>query len=65
MEELKVFLNKRIAKANKRVDMFKESHGDNPNQTHTYFGGWSLGYWEGLSSAYERILDEIEEVESK
>lgn len=61
MENLKEYINGRISHANKRVKQFRDSHGDNPNETHTYHGGWSLGYWEGLLSAYEKILDEIED----
>jgi hypothetical protein len=63
MNNLKNFLAKRITFASKRVDAIRESHGDYPTETHNYSGGHSLGYWEGKLSAYENVLDLIEEME--
>lgn len=60
---MKDFLVRRIAHVSRRVVSIKESHGESPNETHNYFGGHSLGYWEGKLSAYQNILDEIEEIE--
>ncbi|KEK22507.1 hypothetical protein BAGA_19095 [Bacillus gaemokensis] len=57
---MKEFLSKRIRHARNRAIAIKETHGDNPNETHNYFGGHTLGYWEGKLSAYQSILDEIE-----
>lgn len=59
MKTLIDYLSKRIAHAEKRIEVFKKSHGDNPGETHTYFGGWDLGCWEGKLSAYQNALDEI------
>jgi hypothetical protein len=36
-------IKSRISHAEKRVARFKEDHGENPEQTHNYFGGYSLG----------------------
>ncbi|BAR81996.1 uncharacterized protein KNN_01148 [Bacillus thuringiensis serovar tolworthi] len=49
-----------IKHAKKRIDVLKEAHGDNPGKTHTYHGGWDLGYWEGRLSVLEDMHDEIE-----
>lgn len=57
----KSFLSRRIKHAQKRVDCIKESHGDEPNKTHTYHGGWSLGYWVGMLTAYQNVLDKEED----
>jgi len=62
MLELKDYLLKRISYVNKRINTIEKLHGDRPNETHNYFGGWELGYLKGKLSAYENILDEIEEV---
>jgi transcriptional regulator with XRE-family HTH domain len=53
-------IEKRIKRAKEKVKVLKESHGDNPGQTHTYHGGWDLGYWEGRLATLEDIQDEIE-----
>ncbi|HDR6286497.1 TPA: hypothetical protein QCU33_002485 [Bacillus cereus] len=53
-------IERSIKHAKKRINSLKESHGDNPGKTHTYHGGWDLGYWEGRLSALEDIHDEIE-----
>jgi hypothetical protein len=51
------FLERRIERARERIKMIKKSHGDNPGNTHTYHGGWSLGYWEGVLTGYENAHD--------
>src|SRR5690625_634962 len=51
------YLEGRISHASKRVQQFRESRGESPAETHTYYGGWDLGYWEGKLSAYEDMLD--------
>jgi hypothetical protein len=61
MTELKEFLLRRISHAEKRVNELKAKHGSNPNETHTYYGGWDLGYWQGMLAAYHNVLDELEE----
>lgn len=58
-KNIKQYLQKRIEHANKRAKKIEESHGDNPGETHTYFGGKSLGYWKGMLEAYQNCLDEI------
>lgn len=62
MEDLATFAEKRIEHCNKRAIACKKAHGENPAQTHTYHGGWSLGYWEGKLSTYEDMLDKISEI---
>jgi hypothetical protein len=63
LNKVKENLLKKITHAKKRVKSYKESHGEKPSETHTYHGGWDLGYWEGKLSAYQAILDEIIESE--
>lgn len=57
---MKEKIERKIKRAQKRVDEMKKAHGNNPGSTHTYFGGWDLGYWEGRLSALQDILDELE-----
>jgi len=59
-EELKNKLIRRLLHAQKRGTELKESHGDNPGQTHTYHGGHARGLWDGMSVAYCNVLDEID-----
>lgn len=60
MEELKKFLRKRVEHASKRLTETIDSQGDTPSKTHTFYGGETLGYWKGVKSAYENIIDKIE-----
>ncbi|MCY9593990.1 hypothetical protein [Paenibacillus chitinolyticus] len=62
MQDIRDFLAKRITYAKRRAFTYKNEHGENPEQTHNYFGGYSLGYWEGKVAAYQYILDELEGV---
>lgn len=57
MVELREHLIRKMSHADKRVKSIKRSHGDKAGSTHTYHGGWSLGYWEGKLSTYEDLLD--------
>lgn len=59
--DVKRLIERRLEHARKRVNQYKQAHGENPGQTHTYHGGWDLGYWEGKLSTYEDMLDEINE----
>lgn len=54
------YLKGRIVQAESRAKALKERHGDNPGKTHTYHGGWDLGYWDGLVAAYHNVLDRVE-----
>lgn len=60
VSKVKKSIERKIKRAEKQIEFLKESHGDNPNQTHTYWGGWSLGYWEGRLTTLEDILDSFE-----
>jgi hypothetical protein len=62
VEELKKFLARRMNHAEMRINLIHEKHGKNPSKTHTYWGGQTLGYWQGKLSAYELVLDELEEM---
>ena len=53
-------IERSIKHAKTRIEALKKSHGDNPGKTHTYHGGWDLGYWEGRLSVLEDMRDEIE-----
>ena len=65
MEDINKYLARRISHVTKRINSIKESYGDHPSQTHTYHGGWDLGYWEGLLSAYENVRDRMDELTVK
>lgn len=58
------YLNRRIEHAENRIDLIRTKQGDNASQTHTYHGGWSLGYWEGLCKAYKNTRDLLLESEA-
>jgi hypothetical protein len=53
-------LERKINRIKLKIDSLKKEHGDTPSLTHTYHGGWSLGYWEGRVSVLEELLDEVE-----
>lgn len=57
---LKEYIKRRIEHAESRFNSLKERHGDNTMVSHTYGDGQSLGYWQGMISAYDNILDIIE-----
>ena len=61
MLNIKDYLVRRISYVNKRINTIGKLHGNKPNETHNYFGGWEKGYLKGKLSAYENILDKIEE----
>lgn len=65
LDEIKEFLVKRISHAEKRFNQIQQEHGDNPSETHTYWGGKNLGLWRGTLSAYEVVLDEIKAIEKR
>ncbi|MHC2451265.1 hypothetical protein ACUXP3_001866 [Bacillus altitudinis] len=44
-----------------KIEKIKEQHGDKPGQTHTYHGGWNLGFWEGRLSVLDELLGEEDE----
>lgn len=61
MEYTKERLERKIVRIKSKVENLKQEHGDKPSITHTYHGGWSLGYWEGKLSTLEDILDDLDE----
>jgi hypothetical protein len=65
MDNLKKFLVRRMSHVEKRIERTKEIHGGNPNGNYNYYGGQTLGYWQGKLAAYELVLEEIEEMEGE
>ena len=61
MKDTKEKFERKIARIKTKVENLKQEHGDKPSITHTYHGGWSLGYWEGRLSALEDMLDDLDE----
>lgn len=60
VERLRKQVQRRATHAKKRAEQIAEQHGDSPNQTHNYFGGQTLGYWQGRYSALADVLDEVD-----
>lgn len=54
-------IKRKIDFFNKKIEEIKLKHGDNPTENYNYYGGYSLGYWEGKLSTYEDLLDSIDE----
>ncbi|WP_428828508.1 hypothetical protein ACPJHH_13150 [Bacillus altitudinis] len=52
---------RKYERAADKIEKIKEQHGNNPGQTHTYHGGWSLGFWVGRLSVLEELLEEEDE----
>ena len=63
IQTIKDYLTKRISHAEIRVKLFKEKYGDNPSKKYNFYGGHTLGYWEGTLSTYQNVLDEAMELE--
>lgn len=57
------YLKRRIERIKKRIDAYNELNGNRDTQSMTFHGGWSVGYWEGRLSAYEDMLDDLDELE--
>ena len=56
MGELIVKLERRIGRVKSVINKMENYKAD----THTFYGGWSLGYYQGRLSALEDLLDELE-----
>ena len=56
-------IKRKIGRMQERVDMMKKEHGKNPTEKFNYYGGWELGYFEGLISALtDELIDLPKEV---
>lgn len=62
VERIRNYVEKRLARAEKRVNEIAADQGEKPEQTHNYFGGRSLGYWQGRASALDDVLSTLPEV---
>lgn len=61
MKEIKKYIDKKLTRNKEKLKELKEKHGDNPGITHTYWGGEEYGYLKGKITAFENVLDEMEE----
>lgn len=61
MKVIKKYIDKKLTRNKEKLEELKERHGNNPGKTHTYWGGEEYGYLKGRVSAFEDILDEMEE----
>ena len=52
---------KKLRRTRRKIDVLKAEHGDTPSLTHTYWGGWDIGYQKGISSTLEDIIDDLTE----
>lgn len=51
---------KKIKRKLKRLDRLLSNMKDYSSETHTYYGGWSLGYFQGQRELLSDMLDEVE-----
>ena len=65
MKYTKEKIERRIKRIESKIKKLKESHGENPGNTHTYHGGWKLGYWEGKLYELEEMLGDMFSEEEK
>ena len=59
MKNIEDYLLRKLDHAKKRLDELEISHGKNPPEGLTYYDGQNFGYWQGITSTYENILDEL------
>jgi hypothetical protein len=57
MEDLKRIINRKLNHAKKRLEQCNKI----PEDILTKHGAWSTGYWKGIESCLEDLLDEINE----
>lgn len=55
MSELEVVIRRKLKHAKRRYDQVKHQ---NP-ETHNFHGGRTVGYYEGVVSTLENLLDEL------
>lgn len=65
MDKLKEHLENRLAHAEERIQTIKDIHAKNPSNTYNYFGGQTLGYWEGMAAGYDLALAKIDDLEKE
>jgi hypothetical protein len=56
------FLEKRAEHARVRIEGIQADHGVKSSDTHTYYGGQTLGYWQGRKAALFDARDKLEEI---
>lgn len=56
-------LEKRIKRIESKIQQLKDYHGDKPSLNFTYHAGWDLGYYQGILSVLEELIDEDDEIE--
>ena len=56
-DKLEIYLKRKVARTKNNIEHCENYSSD----THTFHGGWSKGYHEGMLSTLEDILDMIED----
>lgn len=51
----------KILRRNQRKSEYYQQKYTGKESSHTFYGGWNLGYWEGRVTAFEELLDMLEE----
>ncbi len=59
-KELHGKLNKMLLRNQRKSEYYERKYKDKED-SHTFHGGWNLGYWEGRVSAIEELLDLLDE----
>lgn len=63
-EELYNKLSKALQRNERKSDYYQNKYSGK-EETLTFYGGWSSGYWQGRVSALEEVLDLLEDYDMK
>ena len=64
-QNLEQYIKRKAKFAKERRDELKEKHGDTPNQKYTYYGGWDMGFADGVYNTLDDLIKLAEEKEAE
>lgn len=54
---------RKLARAKERAFDYKEKPGEMPvSDYYTYFGGWSIGYYDSMISTLEDVVEDLTDI---